>query len=252
MEFQGKKVIVTGITGESIGAQTTKQFLQAGAEVVISYRSDDRMAKQLSEIAEAAGTRCHAFYADFSSMDNVKQFAEQAIQALGHVDVLVNNAGLLYRDKILDITPEMIETVFQVNSMAPLYLAQLCAQDMQNKDIKGNIVNISSIAGCRTFTRGVVYAASKAAVNKWTENAALNLAEHGIRVNAIAPGVIESGMNQNTAQTDPELWAKFTQGISLGRPGTPEDIANSVLFLASDKAGWITGEILSVDGGHVL
>lgn len=100
--------------------------------------------------------------------------------------------------------------------------------------------------------KGIGYAASKAAMNKWTQHAALNLAEFGIRVNTIAPGVVESGMNEDTATTNPELWEYYVSGIPLKRTGTPTDIANMALFLASTKADWITGKIFEVDGGHVL
>jgi len=100
--------------------------------------------------------------------------------------------------------------------------------------------------------KGIGYASSKAAMNKWTQNAALNLAQHGIRLNAIAPGVIESGMNETTSITNPELWHYYLKQIPMQKPGSPEDITNMALFLASDKAQWITGKIFEVDGGHVL
>ena len=123
---------------------------------------------------------------------------------------------------------------------------------MVEKNNKGCIINISSIAGTITMPKGVGCAASKEAMNKWTQNTALNLAEYGIRVNAIAPGVIESGMNEDTAKSNPELWAYYVTNIPLKRPGTPEDITNMAVFLASDEADWVTGKIFEVDGGHVL
>lgn len=185
-------------------------------------------------------------------MEHVSTFAEQAIGYLGDVDILVNNAGMLCRETICELDPEKMQQVFQVNAVSPLYLAQLCAKNMIEKGKKGCILNISSISGIMTMTKGIGYGASKAALNKWTKHAALDLARYGIRVIAIAPGVIEAGMNENTASSNPELWQYYVSNIPLQRPGTPDDIANMVLFLASDKANWITGKVIAVDGGHVL
>ena len=123
---------------------------------------------------------------------------------------------------------------------------------MTERKIRGNILNISSIVGSFTEPRGVAYASSKAAMNKFTQNSALELAEYGIRVNAIAPGAIESGMNENAAKSNPELWKEYVGKIPLMRAGSPTDICNMALFLLSDDASWITGKIFEVDGGHVL
>ncbi len=251
MQFLNKKVIVTG-ANRSMGQAMAIAFAKQGADVAISYRSDQVGAKETLEAIKTAGRQAWAFYSDFSTIENVAAFAKQAIAALGQVDVLINNAGILCRETILELSPEKMQEVFQINTIAPFYLLQLCVKNMIQHHVKGSIINISSVSGgsiCLPKRTG--YAASKAAVNKFTQNAALDLGEYGIRVNAIAPGVIEAGMNEHTAKTNPELWHERLSDIPLKRAGKPEDIANMALYLASDKANWITGKIFEVDGGHV-
>lgn len=249
--FDNKKVIVTG-ANRSIGKQIATEFSRQGADVVISYRSDKAGAIHTQSEMQKYGDQSAILYADFSSMDGVKAFADEAIKILGGVDILVNNAAMLCRETLFELAAEKMQQVFQVNTIAPLYLTQLCSQKMIEDDIKGSIINISSIAASMTMPKGVGYAASKAAVNKWTQNAALNLAEHGIRINTIAPGVIHSGMNERTAEDHPDLWEYYSTAIPLKRMGLPQDIANMAVYLASNKAEWITGKIFEVDGGHVL
>lgn len=251
MDFKKKKVIVTG-ANRSIGQRIAIAFAEQGAEVVISYHSDASGAeKTLHEITKIGG-KAQAFYADFSDINQVPIFAQQAINNLGHVDILVNNAGISSRETIFELLPEKMQQVFQINCISPLYLTQLCAKNMVDVGNKGCIINISSISGTITMPKGIGYGASKAALNKWTKHAALDLAKYGIRVNTIAPGVIESGMNEDTATTNPELWNYLLNNIPLQRPGTPNDIAHMALFLASEKASWITGTVFTVDGGHAL
>lgn len=251
MNFINKKVIVTG-ANRSIGQKIALAFAEQGADVAISYRSDALGAEQTTQLIKEKARSAQAIYADFAEMDQVFNFAQQAINYLGHVDILVNNAGMLCRETLMELSPEKMQEVFQVNTIAPLYLTQLCAKDMIVKETKGCIINISSIGGVLTMPKGIGYGASKAALNKWTKNAALNLAEYGIRVNTIAPGVIEAGMNEDTAKNNPELWQYYLRNIPLHTPGAPQDIADMTLFLASEKARWITGKIFEVDGGHIL
>ena len=251
MPFTNQKVIVTG-ANRSMGKKMALMFAENGADVVISYHSDPEGAQETLAAIQSTGRKAHAIQADFSNMNHVATFAEKAIAQLGHVDILINNAATNYRETLFECTPEDMQRVFQTNSVSPLYLLQLCAKNMVENNKKGCIINISSIAATTTMPHAIVYAASKAAMNKWTQNAALDTAKHGIRVNTIAPGVIASGMNQDTATNNPALWQKYTQSIPLKRTGTPDDIANMALFLASHKADWITGQVFEVDGGHAL
>lgn len=252
MQFRNKKVIVTG-ANRSIGREIALAFASRGAAVAISYRSDKQGADQtLKLINKTSGAKAYAFQADFLKMDHVEAFASNAIKALNGVDILINNAGMLSRENFFECSTQKLQDVYQVNAMAPLYLSQLCVQHMLEHEIRGCIINISSIAGSTTMEKGIAYASSKAAMNKWTQNGALNLAQHGIRLNTVSPGVIHSGMNESTAVTDPQLWQQYLEKIPLKRTGKPADIANIVRFLASDEAQWITGKIIEVDGGHVL
>lgn len=251
MKFEGKKAIVTG-ANRSMGRSIAIALAEQGADVVISYRSDEAGAMATIEEIKKIGRLGTAFYADFSKSENVADFAKKSVDFLGQVDLLVNNAGMLSREEFFEITPDKMGTVLQVNAVAPFYLMQLCTENMVNKNIKGSIVNISSIAGSATFPRGVAYASSKAAMNKFTQNSALELAKYGIRVNTVSPGVIQSGMNEDTAKTNPELWEEYYNNIPLKRAGTPTDICKMVLFLLSEDACWVTGKNFEVDGGHVL
>ncbi len=251
MEFKDKKVIVTG-ANRSIGQKIAQNFAEQGADVVISYRSDAKGAQETIKTIKDTGQAAEAFHADFTQMEEVALFAKKAIDYLGHVDILINNAGMLCRETLFELSPEKMQQVFQVNTISPLYLTQLCSQNMIDNKIAGSIINISSISGNITMPKGIGYGASKAALNKWTKHAALNLAAYEIRINVVAPGVIEAGMNEDTAENNPELWEYYLSSIPLNRPGKPADIANFVLFLASNKAQWITGKIFEVDGGHAI
>ncbi len=251
MRFKGKKVVITGAY-RSMGRDMAKAFATEGADVVISYRNNVAGAEELVNEMTAAGKQVKAFHADFSEMKSIATFAESAIAHLGHIDILINNAGMLSRQNLFESSPELMQQVFQINTIAPLYLTQLCTKNMIDNNKAGCVINISSIAGTMTFPNGIIYASSKAAMNKWTQNAALNLAKYGIRVNTIAPGIIAAGMNQNDVDNNKEQWEKRVNSIPLKKPGSPENITSMATFLASEEAGWITGKIYEVDGGHSL
>lgn len=251
MKFLNKKVIVTG-ANRSMGREMALAFAKQGADVVISYRGDEAGAQETMAAIKAMGRKASAFYVDFSQMENIAEFAHKAIAHLGQVDILINNAGMFSRERLLDLSPEKIQQTFQINTIAPLYLLQLCAKNMVEQKIAGCVINISSISSVIALPRGIAYATSKAAMNKWGKNAALDLAAHSIRVNTIAPGVIEAGMNENTETESPGQWATFLSRIPLGRAGQPLDVVNMALFLASEEANWITGKVFEVDGGQVL
>ncbi|MCF6766235.1 glucose 1-dehydrogenase [Thiotrichales bacterium 19S3-7] len=251
MKFKNKKVIITGAS-KGIGQNLAFSFAKEGAELVMSYCSNKKSAIETVDIINSCGGKSRAFQADFSDVKSVKTFVQKALNQLGNIDIVINNAAMLARENIFELSLDKMQKVFQVNTISPLYLSQLCLENMIKEQNKGCIINISSIAATVTAQHGIGYAASKAAMNKWTKNAALNLAEYGIRVNAIAPGVIKSGMNETTENSNPKLWQYYLSNIPLKRAGMPVDISNMALFLASDEASWITGKIFEVDGGHVL
>lgn len=250
MEFANKKVLVTG-GSRSIGRQIALDFAEQGAQVLIGYTQNKTQADETVKSLNQKNTQAQskAICADFSDADQIATFANEAIAYLGHIDILVNNAGIIFRETLLDLSFTQMQQIFQINTIAPLYLSQLCAKDMIANDIKGSMINISSMASIKTSAYGIAYAASKAALNKWTKNAALDLSAYGIRVNAVSPGIIGTGMNENQARLAPEAWHKRTKDIPLQRPGTPDDIASMVLYLASKKASWVTGKVIEVDGG---
>jgi NAD(P)-dependent dehydrogenase (short-subunit alcohol dehydrogenase family) len=253
MLFSQKKVIVTG-GNRGIGKDIALGFAAEGADVLISYCSHQDAAEEtIQELNQKnKENKAHAVYADFSAVEDVVVFSEKAVERLGHIDILINNAGITARERLLDLSPETMQQLFQINTISPLYLLQLVAKHMIAQERPGCLINISSIAGLCTFPKGIGYAASKAAINKITQNAALDLSHYNIRVNAVAPGVINAGMNENESIKNPEQWHQRTKDIPLKRPGTAADIVNMVLFLASEKANWITGKIFEVDGGTVL
>lgn len=251
MRLKGKKAIVTG-ANRSMGQAIAIALAKEGADVVISYRSDEQGAGKTVAAIEKTGRLGKCFYADFSDPQAADKFVEQAISTLGGIDILINNAAMLAREILFEITPELFSKVMQVNTLSPFRLTQLCTKHMLDNNVQGSVVNISSISATRTAMRGAVYSASKAAVNKLTQNNAKELAAHGIRVNAILPGVIKAGMNEDTAKKDAVLWAEYLAGIPMVRTGTADDVCKAVLFFASDDASWITGKILEVDGGEVM
>lgn len=249
MHTANKKAIITG-AGGSIGRAIALALAPLCSEIIISYHNDTNGAQEtLRQLAEL-GVNATALCVDFSKPQDIAPFVAKALDQLKTVDILVNNASMISREQLFQLTAEKMTTVFQVNTLAPLYITQLCAQNMCDHETKGSIINISSIASIRTFGRGCVYAASKAALNKLTENLSLELAPLGIRVNAIAPGVIEAGMNANTKQTDKARWDALLTKIPLKRYGSPEDISHLVAFLVSDKASWISGKVFQIDGGQ--
>lgn len=249
MSFNGKKVIVTG-GNNSIGREIAIAFAKEGADVVISYCHDEQGAEQTLLSMSQWGGYSRAFQVDFSNNQAVLRFFEQVISCLSHVDILINNAALLNRETLFELSPERMQQIFQVNTIAPFYLTKLCAQEMIERGKKGSLINISSISSSVSRQANIAYPASKSALNQWTKNAAWSLAKHGIRINAILPGIIEAGMNKNTVKTHPERWESYLKNIPLNRAGTPNDIANMALFLASSKAAYVTGKLFEVDGGY--
>lgn len=243
MKLEGKKAIVTG-ANRSIGKAIALLFAKEGAELAISYRSDTKGAEEVVSCIEKAGGKASAFYADFSTQEGVKQFYTKCIDVLGHVDILVNNAGGYNTLGFFELSPRDFEQLLQVTLMTPFFLSQLVAKGMVQRQTKGNIINISSISGARPTMNRVAHASGKAALNMLTQTMALELAKYGIRVNAIAPGYTPY---EESSGFDPAI-----KDIPLGRAGLPYDQASTALFLATAESSWMTGQILTVDGGHSI
>ena len=243
MRLEGKKVIVTG-ANRSIGKAIALLFAKEGAELVISYRSDKKGAEETVNHIQESGGMAKALYADFSTHAGVEQFYRESINILGQVDILVNNAGGYNTLGFFELKPQDFDQLLQVTLLTPFFLSQLVAKGMVQKQTGGNIINISSISGIRPTLNRVAHASGKAALNMLTQTMALELAQHRIRVNAIAPGYTPY---EKSSELDP-----FLEDIPLGRAGLPNDQASTALFLATEESSWITGQIFTVDGGHSI
>lgn len=243
MKLLGKKAIVTG-ANKSIGRAIALAFAEEGADVVISYRSDERGGIETAQAIHNKGRLCQALHADFIESIAIGHFFEQAIDFLGHVDILVNNAAGYDTSAFLDLSIEKFEYLLKAGVMAPMLLSQLAAKHMIKKDISGKIINVSSISGLRPYPNRVAHSTAKSALNMLTQSTALELAPYNIRVNAIAPGA--------TPYDESTIYDDTTKGIPLKRAGTSRDQANAAVYLASDGSSWVTGHMLVVDGGQSL
>ncbi len=241
MKLLGKKAIVTG-ANRSIGKAIAIAFANEGADVVISYRTDEKGANQTIGEVKKCGRLGHCFYADFSKTEGIRKFFQEALDYLGRVDILVNNAGGYDTTPFMDLNIDQFEAVLKVSLSAPMLLSQLTAKNMIQDGIAGAIINVSSISGNRPYPNRTAHSTAKAALNMLTQATALELAQHNIRVNAIAPGV--------TPYEDSELEESFE--IPLKRLGKPMDQAAAALYLASEESSWMTGQIMTIDGGQSL
>ncbi len=243
MRLEGKKVLVTG-ANRSIGKAIALLFAKEGAELVISYRSDKKGAEKVVESIRKENGKVSALYADFSTYEGIEQFYTECIHILGHVDILVNNAAGYNTLSFLELKPQDFEKLLQITLMTPFYLSQLVAKGMLQKKTEGNIIHISSISGTRPVPNRVAHASGKAALNMLTQAMALELGPHKIRVNAIAPGYTPY---EESSSLDPMI-----KNIPLGRAGLPSDQALTALFLATEESAWMTGQVLTVDGGQSI
>ena len=250
--FSGKVALITG-GGRGIGAGISERFAQAGASVVVSYLRAESSAQEVAERIQAGGGQALAIRADVSRAEDVEGLVSQAVERFGRLDVLVNNAGVYPLSPLLDMADHEWEQVLAANLTGTHYCTQRAARAMielskgrDNGKSSGSIINISSIEAASTAFAHSHYTAAKAGVEQYTRNAALELGGAGIRVNAVAPGLID---RPGLAQAWPDGVKRWMDRVPLARLGTPEDIADACLFLASPLARWITGVTLTVDGG---
>lgn len=236
-----KNVLITG-GSRGIGAACVKKFSEEGFRVFLNYNTSEKRAFKLAEETGAIPVK-----ADISDMGQVKKMVK-LIDTYGGTDILVNNAGVAKQILFTDITEEEWDRVFNINVKGMFMVTREAVRSMINKK-SGKIINLSSMWGITGGSCEVHYSASKAAVTGFTKALAKELGLSGITVNCVAPGVIDTEMNGNLTDEDKEMLCEETP---LGRMGTAEETAELIYFLASDKASFITGQVISNNGGIVI
>jgi NAD(P)-dependent dehydrogenase (short-subunit alcohol dehydrogenase family) len=247
-EMTGKRVLVTG-AGTGIGRGMALAFARAGAAVAVHYSHSAAGAEAtVAEIVAGGGTAA-AFAADFSAIDPLQEMARQAVAFLGGLDILVNNAGITMNMPFDKVTAEQFDLLYSVNVRAPFFLTQACLPALETRG--GVIINTSSIHAYEGYTEHAVYAGTRGAIVSFTRQLAIELAPRGVRVVGLAPGAVPVDNHFKAMPgVDPQqMIADCGNGIPCGFAGTPEDIANVAVFLASPAARYIVGQTLIVDGG---
>ncbi|BDX05156.1 glucose 1-dehydrogenase [Planctobacterium marinum] len=246
---QNKVVLITG-SSRGIGAQTAQRFAQAGYAVVLNYRQAKKEAEELQQQIQAIGVECCAVQADVTKESDVSELFAQA-DNLGRLSVLVNNAGILKQQaRVADISAERFMQVMEVNILSCLLCTQQAIKRMSTEQggAGGAIVNVSSLAAKTGSPNEYVdYAASKGAMDSFTRGAALELAEEGIRVNAVRPGLIYTDIHASGGE--PDRVNRLKHKLPLQRGGEPEEVAEAIYWLASEQSSYTTGTLLDVAGG---
>ena len=244
MKLKDKVAIITG-GSRGIGYATAEKFLREGALVAITASTQENAAKAAAKLrADFPQSKIMAISPDLTSLESVKESFRQVVEAFGRLDVLVNNAGVSERTPFVQYTEETFDKVMELN-VKGIFTATRAAVEYMEKQNSGVILTTSSMVSIYGQPSGFAYPASKFAVNGMTLSLARELGPHGIRVNAVAPGITETDMMKAVPRSiiDPMI-----AQVPLRRLGQPQDIANAFAFLASDEAGYITGVVLSVDG----
>lgn len=244
MHLKDKIALVTG-GGRGIGAAICRKLAEHGASIVVNDIAENEETKAFLEELKGYGGDAIFIAADVSKPDDAKRLIEGAIEKMGKLDILINNAGITRDNLILRMTEEQWDQVIAVNLKGTFNCVQAAARPMIRQR-GGAIVNLSSVVGIVGNAGQANYSASKAGVIGITKSAARELASKGVRVNAVAPGFIDTPMTQALPE---EYSNKLKEMIPMAKFGTPEDVANVVVFLASDDAAYVTGEVIKIDGG---
>ncbi len=248
LTLEGRTALVTGANG-GLGSHFAQTLAKAGARVVLAARRLDSL-RPVGDIIAAAGGRAVPIALDVTDPASVARAFEDGATALGPITVVVNNAGIAITKPLLEHTEEDWQQVIEVNLNGAWRVAQAAARHMVKNELGGSIVNIASILGLRVSAQVPSYAASKAALIQLTKAMALELARYRIRVNALAPGYVETGINREFFESD--AGQALVKRVPQRRVGRPEELDGALLLLASDAGSYTTGAVLAVDGGHVV
>ena len=242
--LEGKNVIITGAS-RGIGKGIAEVFAKHGANIAFTYRSSDEKAKTLEDELSANGCKAKGYKSDASDFDAAQQLSKDVMDDFGSIDVLVNNAGITKDGLLMRMSEEDFDTVMSINMKSVFNMTKAVLRPML-KARAGSIINMSSVVGVKGNAGQANYSASKAAINGFTKSTALELGSRNIRCNSIAPGFIETEMTEALGEETVKEWR---EQIPLKRGGTPDDIANTTLFLASDMSAYVTGQVINVCGG---
>ena len=242
--FEGKVIVITGASS-GIGLASARLFASFGARLSLAARSIDRLQAEAEKMSSASDILC--VRTDVSVEADCRNLIERTVEKFGRIDILVNNAGVVFNKKIGMILRPETELMFRVNVIAVIEMVQLVSRLMA-RGKGGAIVNIASVTAVLGSPGQSAYSATKGAIMSFTKSAAKELAGLGIRVNAVAPGIVKTERFSELYEESGEKIDTRIQKIALGRLGTPEDVANACAFLASDRASYISGQILGVDG----
>ncbi|GAA4614784.1 SDR family oxidoreductase [Saccharopolyspora hordei] len=244
----GKTAVVTAAAGTGIGSAVARRMLEEGARVLISDRHERRLEQTRAELAQLPGAEVAAVPCDVTDEDQVQRMFASATSAFGQVDVVVNNAGLGGTASILEMTDEQWHRVLDVTLNGTFRCTRAAVRLFRDQGSAGVVVNNASVVGWRAQAGQAHYAAAKAGVMALTRCAALDAAPLGVRVNAVAPSLV---MHENLAKvTSEELLAELTRREAFGRSAEPWEVANVIVFLASDYSTYLTGEVVSVSNQH--
>lgn len=242
--LENKTALITGAS-RGIGEAIAIKFAENGANVAFTYLSSDERAKALEERLTAMGVKAKAYKSDAGDYTAAEQLANDVVKDFGTIDICVNNAGISRDNLLLRLTPDQWDEVMQANLKSIYNLTKQVIRPMM-KARKGSIINLSSVVGVKGNAGQSSYAASKAGIIGFTKSIAQEIGSRNIRVNAIAPGFIETDMTHYLKDGGAEKWF---EKIPLGRFGKPEEIADVALFLACDMSNYVTGQVISACGG---
>ncbi len=242
--LENKVAIITGAS-RGIGAGIASVFAQHGAHVAFTYSSSEAPALALAEELTSLGVKAKAYKSNAGSFEVAQVLVDQVVEDFGQVDILVNNAGITKDNLLMRMSEQDFDQVIETNLKSVFNMTK-AIQKYFLKQRSGSIINMSSVVGVKGNAGQANYAASKAGMIGFTKSIALELGSRNIRCNAIAPGFIETEM---TAKLDEKVVQSWREGIPLKRGGSPEDVANSCVYLASDLSSYVTGQVLHVDGG---